>query len=239
MPASASQIHDNLAAIRARISAAAGRSGRNTDDIRLIAVSKFMPPDAVQQAMAAGQFCFGENFIQDAQTKQALIDDPRTEWHFIGHLQTNKAKLIPGNFDWLHTLDSLKLAHRLSTAASTTKKHLNVLLQVNIASDPGKHGLSVDEVYPFTESLLEAALPGIALHGLMTIGNQQATLDERRAEFHALHELSEDCAQRFGRQYFSQLSMGMSNDFEHAIAAGATMIRIGSAIFGARPPLRP
>ena len=118
MPASASQIHDNLAAIRARIGAAAGRSGRNTDDIRLIAVSKFMPPEAVQQAMAAGQFCFGENFIQDAQTKQALIDDPRTEWHFIGHLQTNKAKLIPGNFDWLHTLDSLKLAGRLSAAAS-------------------------------------------------------------------------------------------------------------------------
>ena len=112
-------------------------------------------------------------------------------------------------------------------------------MQVNIAGDPDKHGLPADKVYAFTESLLEAALPGIGLHGLMTIGSRHATLDERRAEFHALHELSGGCAGRFGKQHFTQLSMGMSEDFEYAIAAGATMIRIGSAIFGTRPPARP
>ncbi len=239
MPASADQIRDNLAGIRARIRAAAGSAGRNADDIRLIAVSKYMPPETVQLAMAAGQFCFGENFVQDAQTKQALIDDPRTEWHFIGHLQTNKAKLIPGNFDWLHTLDSIKLARRLSTAAAASRQQLNVLLQVNIAGDPNKHGLGTDAVLPFAATLLEAELPGIGLHGLMTIGSEQATPDGRRAEFHAMQELTEACARRFGRQYFTQLSMGMSDDFELAIAAGATMIRIGSAIFGARPPAAP
>ncbi len=235
MSISARQIRDNLDAIHARIQAAAARTGRSADEIRLIAVSKYMSAETVKLAMAAGQFCFGENFVQDAQTKQALLDDPRNEWHFIGHLQTNKARLIPGNFDWLHTLDSLKLARKLSSATRTAQQDLNVLLQVNIAGDPDKHGLAADAVFQFTESLLEAGLDGIKLRGLMTIGRQQATTDQRRADFLALHELSEGCAQRFGEQYFKQLSMGMSDDFELAIESGSTMVRIGSAIFGARP----
>lgn len=239
MPASASQIRDNLAAIHARIRAAAGSAGRDADTIRLIAVSKYMPAETVRLAMEAGHFCFGENFVQEALAKQALIDDPRTEWHFTGHLQTNKAKLIPGNFDWLHTLDSLKLARKLSAAAAAARQSLNVLLQVNIAADPDKHGLAAEQVLSLAESLLEAGLPGIVLRGLMSIGSQQATLDERRAEFQAMHELSESCAQRLGRQHFDQLSMGMSDDFEMAIAAGATMIRIGTAIFGERPKTAP
>ena len=239
MSISASQIRDNLDAIHARIQAAAAGAGRSADEIRLIAVSKYMSAETVKLAMAAGQFCFGENFVQDAQSKQELLDDPRNEWHFIGHLQSNKARLIPGNFDWLHTLDSLKLAQSLSGATRTTQQALNVLLQVNIAGDPGKHGLPGNAVFQFTESLLEAGLDGIQLRGLMTIGRQQATMDERRADFLALHELLEGCAQRFGRQYFTQLSMGMSDDFELAIAAGATMIRVGSAIFGARPQATP
>jgi hypothetical protein len=239
MSTSAKQIRDNLDAIHARIQAAATGAGRSADEIRLIAVSKRMSVETVQQAMAAGQFCFGENFVQDAQSKQALLDDPRNEWHFIGHLQTNKARLIPGNFDWLHTLDSLKLAQGLSSATRTTQQTLNVLLQVNIAGDPDKHGLPGNSVFQFTESLLEAGLDGIQLHGLMTIGRQQASMDERRADFMALRELQEGCAQRFGRQYFTQLSMGMSDDFELAISAGATMIRVGSAIFGARPQAAP
>jgi pyridoxal phosphate enzyme (YggS family) len=229
------RIKHNLAAIHARIEAAATAAGRSADEIRLIAVSKYMPAEAVQQAMAAGHFCFGENFVQDAQTKQALLDDPRNEWHFIGHLQTNKARLIPGNFDWLHTLDSLKLARKLAAATQSAQQVLNVLLQVNIAGDPDKHGLPVTEVCGFTESLLEAGLHGIELRGLMTIGRQQASMEERRTDFVDLRELSEHCAERFGRQYFTELSMGMSDDFELAIGAGATMIRIGSAIFGARP----
>lgn len=236
---SASRIRDNLDAIHARIQAAAVEAGRSADEIRLIAVSKYMPAEAVQQAMAAGQFCFGENFVQDAQTKQTLLDDPRNEWHFIGHLQTNKARLIPGNFDWLHTLDSLKLAHRLSAATRTSQQPLNVLLQVNVAGDPDKHGLPANAVFQFAESLLEAGLHGIQLRGLMTIGRQQATTEQRRTDFLSLRKLSGDCAQRLGGEYFTQLSMGMSNDFELAIGAGATMIRVGSAIFGDRPQAAP
>jgi pyridoxal phosphate enzyme (YggS family) len=234
MTLTASDIAANLTDIRSRIRSAAASAGRNPDDIRLIAVSKRMPADYVSMAMDAGQFCFGENTVQDAQTKQALIDDPRTEWHFIGHLQTNKVKVIPGRFAWLHTLDSLKLAERLSIAALETGHVVNVLLQINVAHDPAKFGLPADRLPAFVDSLLEADLAGIRLQGLMTIGRHTATPDARRAEFAALRELAHACAGRFGKGLFAELSMGMSEDFETAIAEGATMVRVGSAIFGPR-----
>jgi len=213
-------ISANLDTIRKRIQNAAATSGRDPNSIRLIAVSKYMPGDYIQQAILAGQRCFGENTLQDAQSKQALIDDPATEWHFIGHLQSNKAKHIPGNFDWLHTLDSLKL------------------LQVNIANDPDKFGLPADSLFQFIEELLSAELSGIHLRGLMMIGHRDATVAERRRDFSALYELGQNCATRFGTELFSEYSMGMSGDFEDAIAEGATMIRVGTAIFGPRPQPR-
>jgi len=234
MPISASEIAANLADIRTRIRTAAASSGRNPADIRLIAVSKRMPADYVRMAMAAGQFCFGENTVQDAQTKQAFIDDPRTEWHFIGHLQSNKAKAIPGNFDWLHTLDNLRLAEKLSSAAADSGHVVNVLLQINVAYDPAKYGLHEDSVFSFVDKLVEADLAGIRLCGLMTIGRLDAAPVARQAEFAALRELAHACAGRFGSELFRELSMGMSADFELAIAEGATMIRVGSSIFGAR-----
>jgi hypothetical protein len=234
MPLTASEIAANLEDIRSRIRTAASTAGRNPDAVRLIAVSKRMPADYVRMAMAAGQYCFGENTVQDAQTKQALIDDPRTEWHFIGHLQTNKAKAIPGRFAWLHTLDRHRLADRLSSAALAADRVINVLAQVNVASDPDKFGLPADAVFRFVDTLLESDLPGIRLRGLMTIGRQEAAPGARRAEFAALRELAGACAERFGAVLFSELSMGMSTDFELAIAEGATMIRVGSSIFGAR-----
>ena len=234
MTLSASDITANLADIRARIGCAAVSAGRKPDDVRLIAVSKRMPAEYVRMAMAAGQFRFGENTVQDAQAKQALLDDPRAEWHFIGHLQTNKAKLIPGRFDWLHTLDSLKLAQRLSIAALGADQVVNVLLQVNVAHDPAKFGLPANLLLPFVDSLLEADLAGIRLQGLMTIGRQEVAPDERRSEFASLRELAQGCATRFGNALFGELSMGMSDDFELAIAEGATMVRVGSSIFGAR-----
>ena len=227
-------ISANLDAIRKRIEHAAVTSGRDPGSIRLIAVSKYMPGDYIQQAILAGQRCFGENTVQDAQSKQALIDDPATEWHFIGHLQSNKAKHIPGNFDWLHTLDSLKLAKRLSAAASSAAT-LRVLLQVNIASDPDKFGLPAAGLFRFIEDLLSAELSGIQIRGLMMIGHRDATVAERRRDFSALFELGQNCAARFGPELFSEYSMGMSGDFEDAIAEGATMIRVGTAIFGPRP----
>ena len=218
---------------------AARQAGRSVDDIRLIAISKYMPPEYVQSAMSAGQHCFGENTVQDALSKQALIDNPENEWHFVGHLQSNKAKLIPGNFDGLHTLDSIKLATRLSESALNAACVLKVLLQVNIAGDPDKFGLPTSAVPRFIDDLLNAGLDGIRLHGLMTIGRQDATLDERRADFSALRDLRDRCATRLDLPRFSELSMGMSNDYEAAIAEGATMIRVGSALFGPRPAVTP
>jgi pyridoxal phosphate enzyme (YggS family) len=238
MSLSASAIHQNIAIARERMHTAARAAGRNPDDIRLIAVSKYMSAETVHKAMQAGQHCFGENKIQEAQTKLALIkdiEDAANEWHFIGHLQTNKAKLIAGRFSWLHTLDSLKLAKKLSDNVARASTSLNILLQVNIANDPDKFGLSADAVCPLAEQLLAADYPGIRLQGLMTIGRRDADLAERRADFSALRELGSHCAERLGADYFSQLSMGMSGDFEAAIAEGATMVRIGSLIFGPRP----
>lgn len=228
-------IHRNLATIRERIRTAAAAAGRRPEDIRLIAVSKYMPADYVRLAMLAGQHCFGESTVQDARNKQVLIDDPANEWHFIGHLQTNKTKLVPGHFDWLHTLDSLKLARRLSGQALNSASTLNVLLQVNIASDPDKFGLPPAEVFRFVDELLQSDLAGIRLRGLMTIGRRDATPVERRRDFTALRELGNDCARRFGAELFSELSMGMSSDFETAVTEGATMVRVGSCIFGQRP----
>jgi len=230
-------ISANLDTIRKRIQHAAAASGRDPATIRLIAVSKYMPGDYIRQAILAGQRCFGENTLQDAQSKQALIDDPATEWHFIGHLQSNKAKHIPGNFDWLHTLDSLKLAKRLS-AATGSATTLRVLLQVNIANDPDKFGLPAARLFQFIEDLLSAELSGLQLRGLMMIGHRDATVAERRRDFSALYELGQNCARRFGPELFSEYSMGMSGDFEDAITEGATMIRVGTAIFGPRPQTR-
>ena len=235
MPSPTTDISANLDAVRKRIQHAAVASGRNPDTIRLIAVSKYMPQDYVRQAMLAGQHCFGENTVQDARSKQALIDDPATEWHFIGHLQSNKAKYIPGNFDWLHTLDSFKLAKKLSDAAASSTTLLRVLLQVNIASDPDKFGLPVATLFRFIDDLLRAELSGIQIQGLMMIGHRDATTAERRRDFSALYELGHNCAERFGAGLFTEYSMGMSGDFEDAIAEGATMIRVGTAIFGPRP----
>ena len=231
----AADIPRNLAAIRERIRAAAATAGRRPEDIRLIAVSKYMPADHVRQAMDAGQHCFGENTVQDARSKQALIDHPENEWHFIGHLQTNKAKFLPGHFDWLHTLDSHRLAGRLSEQAVRLAGSIKVLLQINIAGDPDKFGLPPAEVFRFVDELLQSDLAGIRLRGLMTIGRRDATLEERRGDFTALRELGDACARRFGSERFSELSMGMSGDFESAIIEGATMVRIGSSIFGQRP----
>jgi pyridoxal phosphate enzyme (YggS family) len=236
---STSDIKNNLGSIRERMRLAATTAGRDVNTIRLVAVTKYMPPNYVQAAMSAGQHCFGENTLQDARSKQTLLDDPLNEWHFIGHLQSNKAKSIPGNFAWLHTLDSLKLASKLSDSAIQTDNTLNVLLQVNIANDPGKYGLPVASIYPFVEDLLLADLAGIRLRGLMTIGRRNASPDETRANFAALRELGKACAERFDACRFSELSMGMSDDFETAIAEGATMIRVGSSIFGQRPAAAP
>lgn len=235
MSLTADQIRANFEQVRQRIRTAAADAGRDPGSVRLVAVSKRIPVDAVRAAISAGQTCFGENTVQDAATRQDVITDPGIDWHYIGHLQSNKAAAVATRFDCLHTLDSMKLARRLSAARPVGHAALRVLLQVNVADDPDKSGLTGVQLPVFIDELLAAELPGIELRGLMTIGRRQADGAARRAEFDSLYRLGEECAARFGRKHFAELSMGMSDDFELAILSGATLVRVGSRLFGARP----
>ena len=239
MPEALPDISGNIERIRERIRQAAVAAGRDPEEVHLIAVSKYMPVEYVRQAMRAGHYIFGENTLQDATQKLASISDSRLEWHFIGHLQSNKARFIPGNFHWLHTLDSHKLARKLSDAWNDGQQPLQVLLQVNIANDPRKYGLPPDSAGRFVEELLQQELPGICLRGLMTIGREHAAPGERRQDFIALRRLRDKIAASLPVDGFTELSMGMSDDFEIAIAEGATMVRVGSSIFGPRPQAPP
>jgi pyridoxal phosphate enzyme (YggS family) len=238
MTESHSDIASRLQAVRQRIQIAAAASGRKPEEIRLIAVSKTANCADIQRAIDAGQRAFGENTVQESLTREALMKDPSIEWHFIGHLQTNKVRHLPGRFTWVHTLDSLKLARKLSDHAEAADVVINTLLQINIADDPDKFGMQPDGVFTFVDQLLRSGLGGIRLCGLMTIGRYEASTSETRHTFARLRALRDACAQRFGAGMFRELSMGMSGDFEIAIAEGSTMVRVGSAIFGARPAAR-
>ena len=224
----------NLERLRATLADAAQRAGRHPADVKLIAVSKTQPAEAVAAAIAAGQRVFGESTVQDALTKIPQFAGQALEWHFIGRLQSNKARFIPGNFAWLHSLTSLKLAERLARLAQEQNTIINTLIEVNITRDPAKHGLAPEDVVPRLDELLKADLTGIPLRGLMAIGPHPATEFERRASFAALRKLRDDCAQRFALPGFTELSMGMSGDFVEAILEGSTMVRVGTALFGER-----
>lgn len=225
-------IADNLARVRGEIADAARRAGREPREVRLIAVSKTQPPEAVAAAIAAGQTDFGESTTQEGLTKIPLY--PSVTWHMIGHLQSNKARFVPGNFTWVHSVDSLRLAQRLSRLAREQGVVLDTLFEVNIARDPAKHGLPPEELVPLLDALLKEGHPGLRLRGLMTLGPYPATEADSRACFARLREWREDCRERFGLKDFSELSMGMSGDYAAAIMEGATMVRIGTAIFGER-----
>jgi hypothetical protein len=227
-------IADNLSRIREAIARAAQRAGRNPDDIRLIAVSKTQPPEAVAAAVAAGQRLFGENTVQDALTKIPHFAGQNLEWHFIGHLQSNKVKFIPRNFSWLHSLDSLKLAERVSRFAEEHHTVVQSLIEVNITRDPAKHGVQPEAVPALLEQLLRDPLPGVALRGFMAIGPQDGTEKELRTAFAALRSLRDQCSMQFALPTFTELSMGMSGDYAEAILEGASFVRVGSAVFGKR-----
>lgn len=228
-------IKTRLDEVRERIQQAAARAGRDPDAVTLIAVSKTKPWHMVARAIAHGQKDFGENMVQDALTKIPHTQDkPDIRWHFIGHLQSNKTRHIPGNFQWLHTLESDKIARRLETTCGELGVELNALLQINIANDPAKGGLTIGEVDQFIENFLQQDHPYLKLRGLMTIGAVESDESMRRRWFSGLRELREVLADRFGLENFNQLSMGMSDDFEEAVEEGATMVRVGSTIFGQR-----
>jgi PLP dependent protein len=227
-------ISDNLARVHDRIAAAADSVGRRPEYIRLIAIAKTHSAEAVERAYDAGQRAFGESAVQEALAKIPQVQRDDIEWHFIGHLQSNKAKFMPGNFAWVHSLDSVKLAQRVSRLAQEAGAVVNGLIEVNVVGDPKKHGVAVDLLVPLLDELLSGGLPNLSLRGLMAIGPHPASEGGRRAAFAKLRDLRDECQRRFGINTFSELSMGMSGDYVDAIKEGATMVRIGTAIFGKR-----
>lgn len=209
-------------------------AGRAPDSVRLIAASKTHLPETLEPLIRAGLTDFGENTVQEALPKIDKLRARNLTWHFIGHLQSNKAKNIPGNFAWLHSLDSLQLASRLDRLAAEHNAHLNALIEVNIASDARKHGVAPQNIDVLVESIQRAELRYITLRGLMTIGPYPATKDEKRKHFATLRRLCDVVRARLKLTTFDQLSMGMTEDYPEAIAEGASMIRVGTAIFGER-----
>ena len=224
-----SETSTRLNAIRADIAQACSRHGREAGSVRLLAVSKSKPLAAIDAAAAAGQRDFGENYLQEAVTKVQARPDLR--WHFIGAIQSNKAKVIARHFDWVHTVPSRKVADRLSAARSPAQEPLQVCLQVNISADPAKSGVSAEETPALLNHII--GLPNLEMRGLMTLPAQADDLSAQRVPFADLRSLAES-ARIAGFTSVTELSMGMSGDLEAAIAEGATWVRIGTAIFGAR-----
>jgi pyridoxal phosphate enzyme (YggS family) len=218
--------------IRLRVVAAAKSAHRDPASIRILAVSKGFPVQTVQNAYALGQRAFGENYVQEAQPKiDALAGLPGIEWHLIGPLQRNKARAAARSFAWVETIDRQEIAERLSTARDAHQPPLNVCIQVNISGEQTKHGVLPSMALALAREV--GRLPGLALRGFMGIAEAADDSAPARAQFRALRELYE--AGRGEGLTLDTLSMGMSSDFEWAIAEGATQLRIGSALFGPRP----
>lgn len=217
----------NLQAVRAAMAAAADSAGRTAGEVKLLAVSKTFPAAALRKAYLAGQHCFAESYLQEALGKIADLQDLAVEWHFIGPIQSNKTRAIAENFAWVHSVDRLKIAERLSAQRPEHLPPLQVCLQVNISGEASKGGVPPGEVGALAEAV--AMLPNLQLRGLMAIPAPTDKVAEQRAGFAQLRELRDQISPRL-----DTLSMGMSHDFSAAIAEGATMVRIGSAIFGDR-----
>lgn len=222
-----STIANNIAKVAARIREAAQAVGRDPDTIGLMAVSKTQPAAAIREAHEAGLLDFGENYLQEAMEKQAELADLPLVWHFIGPIQSNKTKPIAEHFDWVHSVDRLKIAQRLSNQRPAELPPLNVCLQVNVSHEPSKSGCAPEEAAELARAI--AALPRLRLRGLMAIPEPTDDPVEQHAAFARVRQLQE----QIGAQ-LDCLSMGMSQDLEAAIAEGATWVRIGTALFGAR-----
>ncbi|ROH88803.1 YggS family pyridoxal phosphate-dependent enzyme [Stagnimonas aquatica] len=221
---------DNLASLQTRIAAACQCAGRPPASVRLLAVSKTMPVERLREAIVAGQRAFGENYVQEALEKIAALGGEGLEWHHIGLIQSNKTAEIAAHFDWAHGVDRLKIAQRLSDQRPAGRAPLQVCVQVNISGEASKSGCAPTEALALCRSV--AALPGLRLRGLMALPAPAAASTDPRAPFRQLRALFEQA--RSSGLALDTLSMGMSDDFEAAIAEGATLIRVGSALFGAR-----
>ncbi len=231
-------IRERLEKVRYRIRECAVKCGRNPESVRLVAVSKTVPANIVREAAEAGQGLFGENYVQEARDKIEELASLPVAWHFIGGLQSNKAKYVVKLFDLIHSVDSIKLAVEIDKRARKTGKVQDILIQVDLAGEAQKSGASSDEV----PELLEEArkMENVAVKGLMTMPPFFDDPEKARPFFRQLRELRDRLAKEFreksgtGNFFLEELSMGMTGDFEAAIEEGATLVRIGTAIFGSR-----
>ncbi|OCG01071.1 YggS family pyridoxal phosphate-dependent enzyme [Gilliamella sp. wkB112] len=225
---------DNLLAINNKIREIALECERDPSTIELIAVSKTKPVNQITEAINAGQLSFGENYVQEGVEKihyfkQTLPETPLV-WHFIGPLQSNKTKLVAENFDWMHTIDRLKIAQRLSDQRPANMPNLNVLIQVNISQETSKSGIAPDQVAELVKQVI--TLPNLSLRGLMAIPEIENDYDKQLIIFKQMQQLL--LSLQIDYPFMKTLSMGMTGDMQAAIAAGSTMVRIGTAIFGSR-----
>jgi pyridoxal phosphate enzyme (YggS family) len=223
-------IQSRLDKVRRRITEAMERYGRPPESVRLLAVSKTRTPEDIRQAVAAGQFHFGESYLQEALEKIEALRDIDAVWHFIGRIQSNKTRPIAEKFDWVHSIGSLKHARRLNEQRPDNLPPLNICLQVNIDNEPSKDGILPEEAVALVSEV--SALPRLRLRGLMTLPAPADDLEAQRHPFRLLRELRDRIATP--ESPLETLSMGMSNDLEAAIAEGATIVRVGTAIFGPR-----
>lgn len=223
----------SLSDARGRLERALRAADRSPDAASLLAVSKTKPAEMIREAYAAGQRAFGENYLQEALDKQAqLADLEGLEWHFIGPLQSNKTRAAAEHFDWIHTLDRLKIAQRLNDQRPASLPPLNVCLQVNISREASKSGILPDDLAHLAGAV--STMPRLCLRGLMTIPAPADTLDAQRRPLASLRKALKDLRREMPGVALDTLSMGMSDDLEAAILEGATLVRLGSAIFGRR-----
>jgi PLP dependent protein len=226
-------IAQNLTEVKERIAAAARRARRDPAEVRLVAVSKTVPVARLQEAVAAGQHLFGENYLQEAQPKMAALG-AAARWHFVGHLQTKKAKGVVGLFELIHSVDRLKLAQALDQAAAKRGLVQDILLQVNLAGEASKSGAAPEDVADLLREI--GKLPHLQVTGLMTMPPWFDDPERVRPYFRALRELRNRLEELYlSESGLPELSMGMTGDFEVAVEEGATLVRVGTAVFGERP----
>ncbi|MBU3620258.1 YggS family pyridoxal phosphate-dependent enzyme [Polynucleobacter sp. CS-Odin-A6] len=238
------QVTANLMLVKQRLELAALAAKREPKDIQLLAVSKTFPSRAVEEAMDAGQTAFGENYVQEGVEKiqQLAKLRPWLQWHFIGPLQSNKTREVAEHFDWVHSIDRLKIAERLSSQRGEFPDlgKLQVCVQINVSEEESKSGISLKEVEILCDAI--AKLPNISLRGLMAIPAPSDEISQQRQAFAAVREcfsgIQAKHANDIGYAFFNTLSMGMSDDLEAAITEGSTLVRIGSAIFGKRDKIK-
>jgi len=231
---SKASIKDNLAVVRQHLSQAATEAGRSPEEIQLIAVSKTKPAAMINETVLANHTAFGENMVQEAINKMSALNNlDNIEWHMIGHLQKNKVKFCPGNFQWIHSIDSIELAKKLEERCALKQQNINVLIQVNLSQEKSKYGIhQFDELFQLAETL--HAGHWIKLRGLMTIPEPDLGEASTRKIFRKLRMWRDELQKELCAPEINELSMGMTADFKWAIQEGATMIRLGTAIFGPR-----